>query len=242
MYRLTLLLFILLLSAPAWTQVSNNLDKIAGIKKELRELMTAWSDARIKHDRPALERIYADEFIIIHAAGFAENKTATINEIMETDSIRAIPAPDFENLTVYGDVAIFRQPSNQIGNTVAGGRAYSTYIYVRKASGWQIAQAQGTALQPERKIVKLDAAVLDAFAGKYERMGQFILISRSDSILMLNMVNRGIPKRKLSPVSDTRFFDKPGSEYTFLKDDKEKVTHFVIKFANGIQSEWKKVE
>jgi len=83
------------------------------------------------------------------------------------------------------------------------------------------------ALQPERKMVKLDTAVLDAYAGKYERMGQSLLITRSDSILVLNLGNRGIPKRKLSPVSDTRFFDSPGSEYTFFKDEKERVTHLL---------------
>jgi hypothetical protein len=57
MHRLTPLLFILLLSSSARTQVSNHPDKIALVKKEPRELMIALSDARIKHGRVALGRI-----------------------------------------------------------------------------------------------------------------------------------------------------------------------------------------
>jgi hypothetical protein len=56
------------------------------------------------------------------------------------------------------------------------------------------------------------------------------------------MVNRGIPKRRLSPVTDSRFFDNPGTEYTFFKDGQGHITHFIAKLANGQQPEWKKVE
>jgi hypothetical protein len=235
-------IFILLLAISANSQNGKTSD-ITKVKEEIRQLFVSLNNARLAHDKATLEKIYADEFVVIHAPGYIDDKATTINETLETDSIRALPIPNLDNLVVYGDVAILRQAPSIAASTVFANRIINTYIYTKKNGSWQITMGQGTALLPERKYIKLEPAVLDSYTGKYEgRLGQYIIMTRSDDILLLNLVNRGIPKRRLSPVADAHFYDNIGSEYTFTKDDKGKITGFLGKFANGQQAEWRKIE
>jgi len=240
--RPVITIFILLLAISANTQNGKTAD-ITKSKEEIRQLFISLNNARLAHDRVALEKIYADEFVVIHAPGYIDDKTTTINETLETDSIRALPIPNLDNLMVFGDVAILRQAPTAAANTVFANRIINTYIYIKKNGNWQITQGQGTALLPERKYITLESSVLDTYTGKYEgRPGQYIIMTRSNDMLLLNLVNRGIPKRRLLPVADAHFYDNIGSEYTFSKDDKGKITAFLGKFANGQQAEWRKIE
>src|SRR4029077_14172869 len=95
----------------------------AKAKQEILQLLTALNEARMSHNRQALEKIYADEFMAVHSAGYTQNKTEVINEIMETDSIRALPPPSLDNFFVYGNTVVLRQPVFATSATVASGRA-----------------------------------------------------------------------------------------------------------------------
>ena len=87
-------------------QKNNGEKDIEKAKEELKTLFEQLNTARIKHDRAALEQIYAKEFVDIHSAGYVDDREETIAEIMSTDSIRAFPVPSFEGLVLLGDIAL----------------------------------------------------------------------------------------------------------------------------------------
>jgi hypothetical protein len=239
-YILTVFFAIFLLHF-ANAQKNNDQKDIDKIKEELTTLFQQLNTARVNHDRAALERIYAKEFIDVHSAGFVDEREETIAEIMSTDSIRPLPMPSLEGLILIGDIAILRKINSTAAGTINTSQFYSSFIYARRDGRWQIVQGQGTPLQKERKTIKLDNAALSGYTGKYERSpGQYIIVEQADGLLTVNVVGRGIPKRKLMAVSDTQFFDKLGTEYNFSKDEKNTVISLTTRLQNGQESKWER--
>jgi hypothetical protein len=238
-YFITFLAF-LLITQFAFSQSSNQA-QIDKTKEEIKTLLQQLNQARIKHDRTALEQIYAKEFINVHSAGFIDDRTETINEIMTTDSIRPLPIPSLDELLVINDVAILKSIVGTTAGTVNANRLAGLYVYARRDGHWQIIHAQGTALQRERPAVKPDQSVLKTYAGKYERSpGGLIIVELVDDHLLINVVGRGIPKRKLMATSDMQFFDKLGTEYSFSKDEKQNLV-LTTKLQGGQESRWTKI-
>src|SRR5678816_1695737 len=152
---------VLLLATPAVVQEQGHQGKEEKTKEEIQKLFSDLNDAITKRDRPRLEQLYADEFQFIRPSGGVINKVTQISGIMSSDPISStpIPAPAIENLIVYGDVVVSR-------HTVRGTAVSS--IFVKKNGHWQLLQAQGTRLAPERKPITLDPKLLGSFVGKYE--------------------------------------------------------------------------
>ena len=221
---------------------TSDLDAVNKTKEEIKLLLQQLNEARLKHDRPALEKIYSPEFVNVHSAGFIDDRETTINEIMTTDSIRTLPLPFLDKLMVYDNIAVLRTLSNTTANTVNANRLSGIYIYAKKDGRWQIVHAQGTPLQKERKTIKPDISELKKYVGKYERnAGEYIIVEEAEGFLTVNVVGRGIPKRKLMATSESEFFDKLGSEYTFSKDEKENSIILTTKLQAGQESKWKKI-
>jgi hypothetical protein len=183
----------------------------AGIRDLFREL----NEARVKRDRAALERLYADEFLWIHSSGLVANKADQVEELLASDPSRPIPAPQPEEVLVYGDVAITRNPRKEIAGS-------STYV--KRGGRWQVVQIQGTRLPPERKAVAVDPAILESYVGTYQQPnGATVAVTREGQSLTIQVGGRG--KRALTAVSDTRFFDPLNAEWTFTKDAKGQVSY-----------------
>ncbi len=183
----------------------------------------------------ALERVYADEFRFVHTTGNVADKVTQINGIMSNEPVSSAPisTPSFDQLLVYGDVAILRT----LERGVAG-----TNIYARKGGRWQIVQVQGTRLPPERKPVQLDSKALDAFVGRYEfSPGAVTTVTREGNSLMWKGGNR--PKLTLVPLSNTRFYAKENdAEMTFSMGDKGQVTDVVLRLGSCHDSKAKRIE
>jgi hypothetical protein len=208
----------------------------AGIKEEIRNLIVQLNEAAKKHDRHALEKIYADEFLFIHGVGYIDNKTEHIRGIMETDSVGGLPLPTLDNLLVYGNMVVYRNPFRGPGGTLYLG----TNIYAKRNGSWQIIQVQGTAQQSERKWVKTDRAILDSYTGRYQQEnGAAITISRTEDTLVLRITTQ--PPRRFLAVSESQFFDKMGTMISFYKEN-GRVTHVIRRFPNGSESKWLKKE
>jgi CubicO group peptidase (beta-lactamase class C family) len=81
----------------------------------------------------------------------------------------------------------------------------------------------------ERKVAKVDPALYDAYAGRY-RLGPAteLTVTREGDRLMAQPT--GQPKLEILPESETEFFIKiVDAKFTFVKDDKGKVTHVVLR-------------
>lgn len=235
--KLMLVVVISVISATtlAPIQMGGGPNKDTEVRKELLKVFSDLNGAISKRDRAALERIYAEEFQFIHSTGAIVNKTAQINGVMSNDPISSspIPTPSFDQLLLYGDVAILRGP----GRGVAG-----TSIYAKKGGRWQIVQVQGTRLPPERKPIQLDAKVLDLYLGRYEfGPGAYATVTKEGDALKWQAGGR--PKVTLAPLSDVRFYAKENdAEMTFYKDDKGHVTDVILRLGSCQDTKAKRVQ
>lgn len=231
---------IFLVTFAASGQTSGGANKNEQVKEELRKLFVELNEAFEKRDRAALERIYADEFVWVHANGFVDDRATHINDAFSIEVRTPLQVPNFDGLRVYGDAAI-----NKHILPPAGGRGalYSTSVFARRDGRWQIVHVQGTLMLPERKTVKVDSKILASYVGRYENDAkESLTVTREGDSLLLAVRRAGIPKRTLAATSDTQFFDKLGSEINFSKDEAGRVAHFTIRLLNGREAKWKKVE
>lgn len=225
----------LLLATPAVAQAQAHQTKEEKTKEEIQKLFSDLNEAITKRDRPRLEQLYADEFQFIRPSGGVINKVTQISGIMSSDPISStpIPAPAIESLMVYGDVVVSR-------HTVRSTAISS--IFVKKAGHWQLLQAQGTRLAPERKPTSLDPKLLDAFVGKYEFGPNAIAtVTREGDAIRWRGGNR-MPVT-LIPLSETQFFAKETeTEMMFVKNENGQVTGVVLRLGSCQDSKAKKIE
>ena len=84
----------------AWAQSSG------AAEQELMKLAQSALDATLKKDRPALDRIYADEYVYTHTNGGVLNKPQEIAQVMSGESKWTSDTASDMNVRVYGDAAI----------------------------------------------------------------------------------------------------------------------------------------
>jgi hypothetical protein len=99
---------VFLFAFPALGQTSSEANKNSQAKEELRKLFVELNEAFQKRDRKALERIYAEEFIWVHSVGYVDDRTTHINDSLTIETRTPLPIPTFDQLFIYGDVAISR--------------------------------------------------------------------------------------------------------------------------------------
>lgn len=91
-----------------------------------------------------------------------------------------------------------------------------------------IAFGETLELAKERKEIKVDPKIYDAYAGQYELAPGFILtITREDGRLFSQATGQG--KFQIFPESETDYFLKVvDAQLTFVKNDKGEVTHLIL--------------
>jgi hypothetical protein len=226
---------VLLLVTGVLAQAHDDQSKQTKVKEEIQKLFGDLNAAIAKKDRATLERLYADEFQFIRPAGAVNTKASQISGIMANDPLSSNPVsiPSFDRLLVYGDVVISRH--------IARGTTISS-IFVKKDGRWQLLQAQGTRLAPERNPIKLDPKLLDSFLGKYEfGPGAVAVVTKEGDALKWRGGNR-MPVI-LVPLSETHFFARETeTEITFNKNEKGQVTDVVLRLGACQDSKAKKIE
>lgn len=205
---------------------------VARVRGELAALHAELNRARRARDRAALERIFAPEFRWVHGAGYADDRDRQIESILEANSDRDLPPPDFDppnSLMVFGDTAILRRPAF---SSAGGVRLYSIHVFEKREGRWRILHMQGTPLLPERKWTSLPAAALDSVAGRYRfPSGTVTILTREGESLRRRTPDN--PNRRLRPVSADLFYDDIGTEYAFTRSADGRVTGFTYRFAAG---------
>ena len=118
-------------------------------EKEVRAAMEAWRQARIHHDRAALEKLYAPELEYVHSNAKVESRKEAIDTI--ANGKERVDTCEFQNMTVrtYGNTAVAR--ARLLLRTTADGQTttldmLSLHVWVRNPSGWQLVARQTTRL------------------------------------------------------------------------------------------------
>jgi len=191
------------------------------VSDEIRAMFREWFAARRSHDREALERLYAPEFVAIHAYGYIDDRATQIEIDLATDPPQDIPEeaaafrPSDDPLRSrvamnFADVAVRRIPAP----TSDGAPAMGTIIFVKRNGRWQFLQMQGTEMVQTAPPVKLGHGMLERFVGRYRAStGRVIVLSVEAG--QLRVGSAGFPKRPLTPTSETQFFDNAAGSWTF---------------------------
>ena len=192
-----------------WTPVTAQSTATESVKSELRVLMSELNAALAAKDRAALERIYADDFLFVHALGTVEDKKTQVDMALAARGSAGVPVPAFDGLIVSGDVAIYRRPEPE---------RFGTTIYIKRAGRWQMLQMQGTPLPSTRVSVSVSADVLRSYAGRYAQdNGLFVIIAVEGSGLTLQVEGR--QKFTLTSDAENKFsLPAGGGQFTFTRN------------------------
>lgn len=223
--RITLVTVAALLAAStAAAQPDRRATADSAVRAAIRELIRERNEAARRHDRAALERVYAEEFLFIHTNGGIDDREDMIAGILTIDSPTPIAPPRLDDLLVYGDVAVYRDRDP----TARGPRSFRTTIYARENSRWRIVHLQGTMLPPELAVARVAPEVLDGHVGRYaQASGSRIAITRSGDTLFIQ--GDGRPRLALTPTSDSTFVTKYAGELAFHRDAARRTTHLVLR-------------
>jgi uncharacterized protein (TIGR02246 family) len=124
------------------------------IEAEISQLDATRVAALLKGDLPALERLYSDDLVYIHAAGRVDSKKQYLAMLaagnltyasLRYDPPARVVVAGRDTAVVTGRATIeARSKSGQITKRVLT----TTTVYVRTPGGWQVVSYQGTPIQP----------------------------------------------------------------------------------------------
>ncbi|MFN2502362.1 MAG: DUF4440 domain-containing protein [Pyrinomonadaceae bacterium] len=208
------------------------------IRLDLDDVHKRVRDAVGRHDKAALERLYADEFLFIHTTGDIDTKAEWVAKSLTVGTPNTPPTPDPIYIDIYRDVAVRTGRAN-----LSDGRAiWWTWVYVKRDGCWHLARQHGSAVAAPSVEVKVDPKVLDAYVGTYEYVGgaSFTVVRRGDTLVAHNPAR---PEVTLISESESQFHvPGGGAVYTFHKDEKDQVTHIIVRRANGQEFRANKVK
>ena len=108
-------------------------------EKDVLQTLDAVDQATDKHDKAALERLMADEFIYHGSNGVAQTKAQSIAQSAAGGT--AWKSRKYDNLKVriYGDIAVVTGSTELVGTSAdfKSGQRLFTRIFVRRGGRWQ---------------------------------------------------------------------------------------------------------
>ena len=180
------------------------------VKAELRAFVGELNAAMAAKDKAALERLYAPDFLFVHALGEPIDRATHIaNALASTAKIPPLPIPSFDDLVVSGDFAFIRRRDDS---------RYSVNMYTKASGHWQVLHMQGTPIPTTKTAATLAPGTMRMYAGRYQQSnGLFTTITLEGGQLFLQVDER--QKLALVPVSQQKF-DLPGGagSITFAAD------------------------
>lgn len=105
---------------------------------------------------------------------------------------------------------------------------------------WPLPQGAMAQAGQERKAVKLDPGIYDAYVGKYELTPEFVItVTRETNGLAIQATDQ--PKFEVFAESETKFFfTVVDAQITFVKNEKGEVTHLIL-HQNGADQTAKRI-
>lgn len=120
-------------------------------EQEVRQAIEKYRTALLQRDIPALEKIWADDYVFVNATGDVLTKAQRLanakSGATKLDSIN-----EEENITVrvYQNSAVATSRvtiKGKYSGQPIGGQYRSTHVWVKGSEGWQLVANQLTALQ-----------------------------------------------------------------------------------------------
>jgi len=119
---------------------------LGSVTRELSRLEQTASEATVKKDRAALERLYADDYSYIHSNGSIATRAQELSDVVSPDAKWTSTTVNDIKVRVYGDAAIVLGVENLQGTSkgyVPGPRRF-TDVWVNRNGRWQEVVGQAT--------------------------------------------------------------------------------------------------
>jgi ketosteroid isomerase-like protein len=114
-------------------------------EKEVREMIEKYRTAILQRDIPALEKIWADDYIFVNASGEVVPKAQRLANIKSgATALDSIMVRVYQNSAVATSRVTIK---GQYGGQPTSGQYRSTHVCVKGPAGWQLVSNQVTALE-----------------------------------------------------------------------------------------------
>lgn len=122
-------------------------------EQEVRQMIEKYRTAILQRDVAMLEKIWADDYVFVNAAGDVLTKTERLANI-KSGATKLDSINENENITVrvYQNSAVATSRvtlKGKYGGHSVSGQYRSTHVWVKGPEGWQLVSNQLTALTPK---------------------------------------------------------------------------------------------
>jgi ketosteroid isomerase-like protein len=122
-------------------------------EQEVRQMIEKYRTAILQRDVAALEKIWADDYVFVNAAGDVLTKTERLANIKSgATTLDSINAKENVTVRVYQNSAVATSRvmlKGKYGGKAISGQYCSTHVWVKGPGGWQLVSNQLTALKPK---------------------------------------------------------------------------------------------
>jgi ketosteroid isomerase-like protein len=122
-------------------------------EQEVRQMIEKYRTAILQRDMATLEKIWADDYIFVNAAGDVLTKTDRLANIKSrATTLDSINQEENVTVRVYQNSAVATSRvtlKGQYSGQPISGEYRSTLVWVKNPEGWQLVSNQLTALKPK---------------------------------------------------------------------------------------------
>jgi ketosteroid isomerase-like protein len=122
-------------------------------EQEIRQMIEKYRSGLLRRDVPALEKIWADDYVFVSASGEVLTKAQRLANIKSgATTLDSIKEEESITVRVYQNSAVATSRvtiKGQYSGQPVGGQYRSTHVWVKGPGGWQLVSNQLTALKPK---------------------------------------------------------------------------------------------
>jgi ketosteroid isomerase-like protein len=122
-------------------------------EQEIRQLVEKYRTAILQRDIATLEKIWADDYVFVNAAGDVLTKTERLANVKSgATALDSINEEENVTVRVYQNSAVVTSRvtlKGQYSGQPISGEYRSTLVWVKGPGGWQLVSNQLTALKPK---------------------------------------------------------------------------------------------
>src|SRR6266566_5952594 len=122
-------------------------------EQEVRQTIEKYRTALLRRDIPALEKIWADDYVFVNASGDVLTKAQRLANVKSGQtSLESINEEEKPTVRVYQNSAVATSRvtlTGQYSGQPVSGQYRSTHVWVKGSTSWQLVSNQLTALPPK---------------------------------------------------------------------------------------------
>jgi ketosteroid isomerase-like protein len=213
------------------TQTSRDSPLTGNDEQVLRQLENEWLGAYVNGDKAVYDRIVADDATLTDESAVSRSKAQDRALLPPKPTPGATAVNEDMHVRLYGETAVV---TGRIVTKVRAGdqeitgfTSRFTDTWVKRQGRWQVVARHYSRVPIERKEIKLDAKIFDAYVGEYELAPGFAFNVFREGERLLGQA-AGQPKLELHPESEIVFFLKePPALFIFIRNEKGQVAQML---------------